>query len=451
MSDTKLISGFSKLNKRGKIKWIVENFFKDPENVMKELMSYWLHNEEEQKVLDGFSENTITNFPMPFSVAPNFVINGKTYCVPMVIEESSVVAAASSAAKFWLSRGGFHAKLLDVRKEGQFHFNFTGSAKNLQNILDKYKDYFLQKLTPITRNMDARGGGVKEFILKDFTSEIPDYYQILISFHTCDSMGANFINTVLEEFSPLFCNKVQQEYNDLYEIEPLMCILSNYTPDCLVRAHVTCAVDDLGKMGAGISAEEFVRRFEQAIRIAEIDPYRATTHNKGIFNGIDSVVIATGNDFRAVEAAGHTYAARSGQYRSLSSCEVKDGVFTFSLTIPLALGTVGGLTKLHPVARRSLELLGNPGAEELMQIVAAVGLAQNFGAVKSLVTTGIQKGHMKMHLSNVLNQLKATEHEFVMAVEHFSNKLVSHVAVQEFLESVRLKNNTTDKATNPKQ
>lgn len=442
MSNTKLISGFSKLNKRGKIKWIVENFFKDPESVMKELMSYWLHNEEDQKVLDGFSENTITNFPMPFSVAPNFVINGKTYCIPMVIEESSVVAAASSAAKFWLTRGGFHAEVLDVKKEGQFHFNFSGPVQNLQNVLTQHKEYFIQKLRPITRNMDQRGGGIRDIVLKDFSHEIPNYYQIQIGFNTCDSMGANFINTVLEEFSPIFVNKILQVYNGLYKIEPIMCILSNYTPDCLVKAYVRCPIEDLAKVAPGITAEEFVRRFEQAVKIAEIDPYRATTHNKGIFNGIDSVIIATGNDFRAIEAAGHTYAARSGQYRSLSSCEIKNGIFTFSLTIPLALGTVGGLTKLHPVARRSLEMLENPNSEELMKIVATVGLAQNFGAVKSLVTTGIQKGHMKMHLSNVLNQLKATEQEFVLAVEHFSNKLVSHKAVQDFLEALRVNNSS---------
>lgn len=437
MENRKTISGFSKLNKRGKIKWIVETFFKDPEVVMRELKSYWLNNEEQQKILDGFSENTISVFPMPFSVAPNFVINGRDYCVPMVIEESSVVAAASSAAKYWMSRGGFTAKVIDIVKLGQLHFNFNGTVDRIQLVLQKHEAYFRDKLKPFTQNMDARGGGILEFELKEFKEE-PSYYQIMVSFDTRDSMGANFINTILEEFALLLESKIKDEFAGLYQYSTIMCILSNYTPDCVVEASVSCPVSDLRAV-AGDDVEALAMKFKQAIRIAEIDPYRATTHNKGIFNGIDSVVIATGNDFRAIEAAGHTYAARDGQYRSLSHCSVEEGVFTFSLKVPLALGTVGGLTKLHPIAKRSLELLGNPSATELMEIVACVGLAQNFAAVRSLVTTGIQRGHMKMHLSNMLNQLKATEEEFKLAVEHFSNEIVSHHSVKEFLETLRIK------------
>ena len=404
---------------------------------MRELKSYWLNNEEQQKILDGFSENTISVFPMPFSVAPNFVINGRDYCVPMVIEESSVVAAASSAAKYWMSRGGFTAKVIDIVKLGQLHFNFNGTVDRIELVLQKHEAYFRDKLKPFTQNMDARGGGILEFELKEFKEE-PSYYQIMVSFDTRDSMGANFINTILEEFALLLESKIKDEFAGLYQYSTIMCILSNYTPDCVVEASVSCPVSDLRAV-AGDDVEALAMKFKQAIRIAEIDPYRATTHNKGIFNGIDSVVIATGNDFRAIEAAGHTYAARDGQYRSLSHCSVEEGVFTFSLKVPLALGTVGGLTKLHPIAKRSLELLGNPSATELMEIVACVGLAQNFAAVRSLVTTGIQRGHMKMHLSNVLNQLKATEEEFKLAVEHFSNEIVSHHSVKEFLETLRIK------------
>ncbi len=437
MENRKTISGFSKLNKLGKIKWIVETFFKDPEVVMRELKSYWLNNEEQQKILDGFSENTISVFPMPYSVAPNFVINGRDYCVPMVIEESSVVAAASSAAKYWMSRGGFTAKVIDIVKLGQLHFNFNGTVDRIELVLQKHEAYFREKLKPYTQNMDARGGGILGFQLKEFKEE-PGYYQIMVSFDTRDSMGANFINSILEEFALLLESKVKDEFAGLYQYRTIMCILSNFTPDCLVEASVSCPVSDLRAI-AGDDVEGLAMKFRQAIRIAEIDPYRATTHNKGIFNGIDSVVIATGNDFRAIEAAGHTYAARDGQYRSLSHCSVEDDVFTFSLRVPLALGTVGGLTKLHPIAKRSLELLGNPSATELMEIVACVGLAQNFAAVRSLVTTGIQRGHMKMHLSNVLNQLKATEQEFKLAVEHFSNEIVSHHSVKEFLETLRIK------------
>ena len=178
-----------------------------------------------------------------------------------------------------------------------------------------------------------------------------------------------------------------------------------------------------------------VLKFYTAIKIARQDPYRAVTHNKGIFNGIDAVIIATANDFRAIEACGHAYAARDGQYRSLSDCSVDNGIFHFWLEIPLALGTVGGLTALHPIAKRSLELLDHPSAEELMKVTAATGLAQNFAAVKSLVTTGIQQGHMKMHLANILHHLHATEKESALALEYFKNNKVSFTKVRNFLEA----------------
>ncbi|MBT8229420.1 MAG: hydroxymethylglutaryl-CoA reductase, partial [Bacteroidia bacterium] len=197
-------------------------------------------------------------------------------------------------------------------------------------------------------------------------------------------------------------------------------------------------IEDLGMFPKNMTAEEFARRFELAIQIAEIDSFRATTHNKGIYNGIDAVVVATGNDFRAIEACGHTYASKDGTYRSLSHCSIKNGIFKFWLEIPLAVGTVGGLTSLHPIAKMSLELLEHPNAEELMRIIAATGLAQNFSAIRSLVTTGIQKGHMKMHLLNILNQLKATQKEELAAIDHFTNQIVSFSAVREFLEKIRL-------------
>ena len=442
MQNDKTISGFSKLSKRGKIKWVVENFFKDPEHVMKDLISYWHHDEGQQQILDGFSENTISNFPMPYGLAPNFVIDGKTYCVPMVIEESSVVAAASAAAKFWMSRGGFKTEILGTKKVGQVHFKWKGNTSKLYALFPEIREVLIENAKPLTINMENRGGGITGVELIDFTDEEPHLFQIRAQFETVDSMGANFINSVLEQFA----SSLEQfflDYPNLSDEERdvliVMSILSNYTPDCLVRASVECEVEELGKFKGGIDAETFAEKFRTAITIANIDPYRATTHNKGIFNGIDAVVLATGNDFRAIESCGHTYAAKDGQYRSLSHCQVKDGVFRFWLDIPLAIGTVGGLTKLHPIAKRSLELLGNPGAEELMRVIAAVGLAQNFAAVRSLVTTGIQQGHMKMHLMNVLNHLQATEQEIKEALVHFSDKVVSFSSVREFLQGLRVR------------
>lgn len=450
MKEQKTISGFSKLSKRGKIKWIAKNFFTDPEGVKNELVSYWHNNEDQQKILDGFSENTISNYPMPYGVAPNFVINDKAYCIPMVIEESSVVAAASSAAKYWMSRGGFKTKILNTKKVGQVHFKWNGQKDKLVGMFPTLKEELIISAKTITKNMEARGGGISDVELLDFTDKEKHYYQLRVTFETCDSMGANFINSVLEQFASTlkkFCLKQSTFDEQEKEVNVIMSILSNYTPECVVRAEVSCNIEDLGQFPNGMTGEQFAEKFETAINIAHIDPYRATTHNKGVFNGIDAVVIATGNDFRAIEACGHTYAAKDGQYRSLSHCENENGKFRFWLDIPLAIGTVGGLTSLHPIAKRSLELLGSPDAEELMGIIAATGLAQNFAAVRSLVTVGIQQGHMKMHLLNILNHLQATELEIKSAVSFFNNKVISFSSVRDFVKQLRSKANkvVTDK------
>lgn len=439
--EKKIISGFSKLSKREKMQWVAQAFFPAAEEVTKDWESFW-RSEEEQKIIDGFSENTLSNYVLPYGVAPNFLINGQHYAVPMVIEESSVVAAASSAAKFWLSRGGFRAEVLSTVKLGQVHFNWSGTAGQLERLWETLRAKMIEDAAELTANMEKRGGGVLDIEWMDMTDALPDYYQIRVSFETCDSMGANFINSVLESFA-LSLEEFMVNQTALGEeerqVEIIMAILSNYTPQCLVRASVECPVEDLKGACKNMTGAEFARKFAQAVRIAEIDPHRATTHNKGIFNGIDAVVLATANDFRAIEACGHTYAARNGQYRSLSSCSVENGVFRFWLDIPLAVGTVGGLTRLHPLAKRSLELLGSPSAPELMQVIAATGLAQNFAALRSLVTTGIQKGHMKMHLKNILIHLKASEAEEGAAIDHFRERVVSYSAVRDFLAQIRKK------------
>jgi hydroxymethylglutaryl-CoA reductase len=215
-----------------------------------------------------------------------------------------------------------------------------------------------------------------------------------------------------------------------------MSILSNYVPNCIVRAEVSCKVEDLAEKKIE-NPQEFADKFVQAVRIAEIEPFRAVTHNKGIMNGVDAVVLATGNDFRAVEAGVHAYASRNGQYSSLSHAQIENGIFTFWMEIPLALGTVGGLTSLHPLVKMALEILGKPSAPELMQIVAVTGLAQNFAALRSLTTTGIQEGHMKMHINNILNQFQTTPEERNKIKAHFENNTISHAAVVSFIENLR--------------
>lgn len=433
------IKGFSKLSKEGKIAWITSQFFQDPEQAYETLAGYWHSRPELQKQHDEFIENTLTNFYMPYGVAPNFLINGKLYAVPMVIEESSVVAAASKSAAFWLRRGGFKSTVLSTKKIGQVHFLWHGDGDKLRAFMPELTQKLLAGTAHLTANMRSRGGGITGIELHDKTLDEPGYYQLHATFETRDAMGANFINSNLEEFARILRHELQNDSRftvEEQEVTVVMCILSNYTPECLVRCEVSCPVDQLAD-GDDYTNEEFIEKFTRAIRIATIEPYRATTHNKGIMNGIDSVVLATGNDFRAVEACAHTYAARDGQYRSLTRVDVSNGIFRFWLDIPLALGTVGGLTGLHPMVKFSHELLGNPNAEELMQITAAVGLAQNFAAVKSLVTTGIQKGHMKMHLLNILNQLAASDAEKERAKLYFSDKVISYQSVSDFLDKSR--------------
>lgn len=435
----KAVSGFSKMTKDQKIQWLAQELGGEAAEMVLDMPLYWHQNPELQKRMDEFSENTLTNFDMPFGIAPNFLINGKMYSVPMVIEESSVVAAASLGAKFWLDRGGFHSKVNSTKKVGQVHFLWQGDKQKLQSFFDLSKEALLLSVKDLTYNMEKRGGGVSSIELVDMTDKMENYFQLKLQFETCDAMGANFINSVLEHVAQTFKYRATLEEaftSSEKEVQVIMSILSNYTPECLVECSVECPIDDLGTFAEGMSARNFAERFATAVRIAQIDPNRAVTHNKGIMNGVDAVVLATGNDFRAIEACAHAFAARDGQYRSLSEVSLSDDKFKFSIKIPLAVGTVGGLTSLHPLARTSLAILEQPSAQELMQVMAAVGLAQNFGAVKSLVTTGIQKGHMKLHLLNVLNQLGATPLQVEMGKEYFSDKVVSFTAVRNFLESM---------------
>jgi hydroxymethylglutaryl-CoA reductase len=432
----KQIEGYSKLSKDEKLNWLVANYFDGDKSVKDELMGFWHQDEKVQQSFDEFSENTLTNMYLPMGVAPNFLINGHLYALPMAIEESSVVAAMSKTGKFWLDKGGFKAEVLSTTKIGQVHFLFKGNVEALKTQFPQIKEELLEGAAYLSVNMEARGGGVLNVELLDFTDKEPDYFQLKVSFETCDSMGANYINTVLEEMAHLLKDIVGN--NPVMGDRPyvILSIVSNYTPDCIVRAWVECPIEQLGNFGK-ITAQEFAEKFKRAVRIAEIDPHRATTHNKGIYNGVDAVIIATGNDFRAVEACGHTYASRNGSYSSLTHCSIDNGIFKFWIDLPLAVGTVGGLTQLHPLVKRSLQLLGDPDAKKLMEITAVAGLAQNFAAIRAMVTVGIQQGHMKMHLLNILNHLEANEEEKSYALEYFKDKVVSYTNTRVMLDQYR--------------
>jgi hydroxymethylglutaryl-CoA reductase len=433
----KFITGFSKLSKEEKLK-LISSDLADGSGFLTGIQDFNHKDPARQLLMDQFSENTLGNYPLPYGVAPNFLVNGKFYTVPMVTEESSVVAAAAASARFWADKGGFHATVTGTLKIGQIHFCWNGKKEILLISQEELKVYLLDNTVHLTQNMVDRGGGIREIELIDFSDRMENYFQLRIGFETVDSMGANFINSVLEEMAALLKSFYgdQQDYSiNTGPVDVIMSILSNYTPECKVECFVETTLESFGKLAENLTGEQFAEKFKKAVDIAFIDPYRAVTHNKGIFNGIDAVVLATGNDFRAVEAAGHAYAAKSGIYKSLSRVEIDHGIFRMSIELPLAVGVVGGLTSLHPVAKWSFEILEKPDAKELMCIIAAAGLASNFSAVRSLITQGIQKGHMKMHLANILSFLGANETSKTEAIKYFKDRPVSHSEVQKFLDT----------------
>lgn len=433
---TGVLHGFSKKKIDEKLD-LIGNFFENKEEIIRYFKSFHHQDKTIQQLIEEFSENTISNFHLPYSVAPNFLINDKVYMLPMVIEESSVVAAASHSAKFWFSHGGFKTEIVATQKVGQVHFLWNDNLKLLQYKFPELKKLLIEATDPITENMRRRGGGISDIELKDLNDKEPGLMQLFCTFETVDSMGANFINSCLEQFAETFKNWYNSQPGFSGNgLDIIMCILSNLTPNCRVKCWVETDVENFDKMFSGLPGKDFARRFYMGVRIAEVDSFRAVTHNKGIFNGIDAVVLASGNDFRAVEACGHAYAAASGKYGPLTKVILEDNKFKFILELPISLGVVGGLTNLHPLVKLSLELLGHPSAEELMGIAAAAGIANNFSAVKSLVTIGIQEGHMKMHLFNIMKQLEVPERYKERIVEHFKHEKVSVSAVRKLLNKI---------------
>lgn len=432
------VSGFYKKSKEQKIEWLQDNYLSQYPEASSILKQYWNTNASLQQLHDDFIENTISNYYLPLGIATNFLINNKLFAIPMVIEESSVVAAASNAAKFWLDKGGFKAEVVSTQKNGQVHLHYEGGADVLNTFFEIEKQTLLESIQAIEKNMKKRGGGLVTLSLLDSTNRLAGFYQLHATFETLDAMGANFINSCLEQFAKVFTEKAQQYPPFITQQkfpEVVMSILSNYVPECLVKASVSCPVVALAQ--GGMTGEVFATKFIRAINIAKVETRRAVTHNKGIMNGIDAVILATGNDFRAVEAGIHAYASKDGNYTSLTHAEIREGQFHFWIEIPLAIGTVGGLTSLHPLVKVGLQLLQQPSATQLMQIIAVAGLAQNFAALRSLTTVGIQKGHMKMHLMNILNQLNTTALEKEQSILYFKDNAVSHSAVLSYIKSLR--------------
>ncbi|SDB89333.1 hydroxymethylglutaryl-CoA reductase, degradative [Williamwhitmania taraxaci] len=429
-----IINGFSGLTQDEKLRFVVNLLSSSDEKEQLFNGSLFRDIKMRNNFLD-LSENTIGAYHMPYSIAPNLMVDGDVYHVPMVTEESSVVAAAAWSAKFWAERGGFKVDSLSTSKFGHVYFLWKENPLDLTGNWPYLRFLLLERVKTQTTRMEGRGGGIVAVELENLTYSIPNLFRINVEFETVDSMGANFINSCLEEIAQELKLYYAKNFSDIGEssMEGIMAILSNYADGCMITVSASCSVLQLDGVVKGLSGAELARKIKLAYDIALVDVYRATTHNKGIMNGVDAVLIATGNDFRAVEAGAHAFASATGRYRSLSECSLSNDIFTIKLTMPLALGTVGGVINIHPMAKASLELLGNPTAKDLMKIVAAVGLASNFSAVKSLVTNGIQQGHMKMHLSNILVSLGADPKTKAEAILYFEDKKVSFAAVKEFL------------------
>ena len=313
------------------------------------------------------------------------------------------------------------------------------NIEKLQNSFPLLKEKLISAVKSLTVNMKKRGGGISDITLNpDYHGKI-DFHIVNVEFETADSMGANLINSCLETMGSELKSFIKNSYTEIgSEAEILMAVLSNYTPECLAECYVECDINQLSKISGNLSPKQFAGKFGKAVQIAHEYIPRAVTHNKGIFNGVDAVLLATGNDFRAVEACGHAYAAKEGKYTALSEFEIRGNRFRYMLRMPLSIGTVGGATSSPSSwARLALSDIAESSAGELMQTVVSVGLASNFAAIRSLITDGIQKGHMKLHMNNILSHFYVTESEKTLVEEYFKDKQYSFKAVSDYLGTIR--------------
>ncbi|WP_417240990.1 hydroxymethylglutaryl-CoA reductase, degradative [Celeribacter halophilus] len=344
-------------------------------------------------VANGMIENVIGTFELPLGVATNFVVNGKDYLVPMAVEEPSVVAAASYMAKIARAGGGFHASSTAPIMRAQVQVIGTGDPFGARAALLAHCEELIEMANSKDTVLTGLGGGCKDIEVHVFSdSAIGPMAVMHLLVDVRDAMGANTVNTMAEMLAP----RVEEITGGTVRLR----ILSNLADKRVVTASVRVPTDALTTKT--LTGADVARGIVEACELAIIDPYRAATHNKGIMNGIDPVVVATGNDWRAIEAGAHAYAAQSGRYTSLSRWEIaKDGALVGTLELPMAMGIVGGATRTHPAAQAALKLMGVTGAQELAEVTVAVGLAQNMAALRALATEGIQRGHMTLHARNI--------------------------------------------------
>ncbi|MGZ3727387.1 MAG: hydroxymethylglutaryl-CoA reductase, degradative [Pseudobdellovibrio sp.] len=356
---------------------------------------------QDVKLAEKFVENVIGYFQLPLGVATNFNIDGKDFVIPMAVEETSIIAAASKTAKWVRENGSIKTETIGDNIIGQIQFAKVKNFEKFQKDILQQKNFLIESANrEVAAGLVARGGGVNDISVRrldrgdGFSMAIVHIYM-----NACDAMGANVINQV--------CEYLKAPLEQFSSEKVTMCILSNLVDSKLTRVTVTLENIEL----------DLADKIEEASRFAELDPYRAATNNKGVLNGIDPILIATGNDWRAVEAGIHAYAARDGQYRSITKWRREGAKLVGVFEAPVIVGTVGGVTTLHPSAKMSMNMLGVQSANELARVIAAVGLVQNLGALKALTTVGIIEGHMKLHIKNLSLGAGATELEMPFMVK----------------------------------
>jgi len=419
---SQLFQGFSKLNREDRFERLLAMGAITDEDVA------FLQNGcvQDAFLADKLIENVIGYFQLPLGVATNFCIDGKDYVIPLAVEETSIIAALSKTAKWIRNHGEITTSVEGNCIIGQIQLAKVVDFTRFSEIIAENKQFLIEKANEdIAGSMVRRGGGVMDLsVRKLLRDDGHDMAVIHLMMDSRDAMGANIINQVLEY--------LKEPIENLTGEKVTMCILSNLNDQKLTSAKVTIRdIDPI--LGA---------RLEEASLFAETDPYRAATHNKGVMNGIDPVLIATGNDWRAVEAGVHAYAARSGRYQAITRWRYTDNVLTGELEAPIIVGTVGGVTSLHPTAKMCLQMMGIDSANKLSRIIAAVGLVQNLGAIRALCTDGIIQGHMKLHIDNLLLVAGATDGEMPILKERLQNwltinKRVSLNNAYEFLAEMR--------------
>ncbi|MEZ7636018.1 hydroxymethylglutaryl-CoA reductase, degradative [Streptococcus sp. 27098_8_70] len=377
-------------------------------------------------VADQLSENVVGTFSLPYSIIPELVVNGQGYTVPYVTEEPSVVAAASYASKIIKRAGGFTAQVHERQMIGQVALYQVAEPEKAQEKISSKKAELLELANQAYPSIVKRGGGARDLHVEQIKSET-DFLVVYLHVDTQEAMGANMLNTMLEALKPVL--------EELSQGQSLMGILSNYATDSLVTASCRIAFRYLSPQRD--QGREIAEKIALASQFAQVDPYRAATHNKGIFNGIDAILIATGNDWRAIEAGAHAFASRDGRYQGLSqwTLDMEREELVGEMTLPMPVATKGGSIGLNPRVALSHELLGNPSAKELAQIIVSIGLAQNFAALKALVSTGIQQGHMKLQAKSLALLAGASESEVAPLVERLiADKTFNLETAQQYLK-----------------